>query len=136
MVPSSSSPHMRRREDNSPADISLVSSFGVVDDAEGVHAIAFVVADVMAAMSVARSCPAGRVVGVVGGPDDASAVLCSVGKSLPNVSFAHWHARIGAVRENALSVTYGFMSPELCVEAYSATQCGKIPSHSTSWSCV
>ena len=82
MVLSSSSPHMHRREDNLPADISLVSSFGVVDDAEGVCAVSFVVANVMAAMSVAKSCPASRVVGIVGSPDDASAVFCSVGKYL------------------------------------------------------
>ena len=123
MVLSSSSPHMRRREDNLPADISLISSFGVVDNAEGIRAVPFAVADVMAAMITARSCPAGRVVGVVGGPDDASPVLCSVGKSLPNVSFSHWRARIGAVREDALSVTYGFMSPELCVDRQAHKNC-------------
>ena len=92
-------------------DISLVASVGVVDEAEAVSAVAFVVAVVMAVMSTARSCPIGRVVGVGVGPGAASTALCSVGKILPNVSFAHWRACTSAVRDNALSVTYVFFCP-------------------------
>ena len=104
-VPFLSSLHICRIVAFSPEDIDLDASAVAVGTVAVVIAMVFSLAAVIAAMSAAGSCPAGRfaVVHSVLAEDDVE--LFSVRNSLAKVSFAHCHAHTGAALEREFSIT-------------------------------